>query len=150
MEKISGTKYLSENVKRLTEGLTPHQTYMKFNVSGCTHKKVINGEFKTLSLTVVQKYSLRIGIGFAELFLNPEVAQQYKAWYGESELGYFSQNFDDAVSLLGYTYVELAEKIGRSKNVVGGYASGMTYPRVGDLDRIAEVLGMELADLFLP
>ena len=150
VKKLSSTKYLVENVKNLTAGMTEKQVREELGVHPDTHRKVLNGDISTLSLTVIQRYAINSDIGISELFLHPDLVDQYTAWYRESQLYCFSKNFKDYMDVNGVKPKDVVESMGKTRNIIRGYQNGLYYPRIGDLDRIADVLGVEVADLFLP
>lgn len=148
--KLSSTKYLTENVKSLTDGMAEKQVQEEFGVHPDTHRKVLNGEIERLSLTVIQRYSINSNIGISELFINPKERGKYMPWYHETQLYCFAQNFRDYMDVNGVKPKDVVESMGKTRNIIRGYQNGLYYPRIGDLDRIADVLGVEVADLFLP
>lgn len=50
----------------------------------------------------------------------------------------------------GMTQVELAEKLGKSYNMVNGYVQNRQQPRLEVLYEIAEILKVEVAELLSP
>lgn len=150
MEKISSTRYLRENVKGITEGMSPKQIKEELGVRHNTHERVLAGDTSSLSLTVIQHYAANSGIGISELFIEPKFREKYAEWYGETKLEYFPQNFEDCMHECGFTPKSIEKKMGKNKNMIRGYMNGVSYPRLGDIDHIADVLGVEVADLFLP
>lgn len=51
----------------------------------------------------------------------------------------------------GLTQAEAAERIGVSKEVIGNWERGKTFPKIPNIKKIEEVYGMTYADLiFLP
>lgn len=150
MEKISSTRYLRENVKSITEGMSPKQIKEELGVRHNTHERVLAGDTKALSLTVIQHYAANSGIGISELFIEPKFREKYAEWYGETKLEYFPQNFEDYMHECDFTPKGIEKKMGKNKNMIRGYMNGVSYPRLGDIDHIADVLGVEVADLFLP
>lgn len=150
MEKISSTSYLRENVKNLTEGMTLKQIKEELGVHPNTQERVLTGDISVLSLTVIQRYAANSGIGISELFIEPKFREKYAEWYRETKLEYFPQNFEDYMHECGFTPKGIEKKMGKNKNMIRGYMNGVYYPRLGDIDHIADVLGVEVADLFLP
>ena len=148
--KLSSTKYLVENVKNLTAGMTEKQVREELGVHPDTHRRVLNGEIERLSLTVIQRYSINSNIGISELFINPKERGKYVPWYHETQLYCFAQNFRDYMDVNGVKPKDAVEPMGKTRNIIRGYQNGLYYPRIGDLDHIADVLGVEVADLFLP
>lgn len=150
MGKLSNVKYLTDNVKLLTKGMGLQQVYKDLGVHPNTHSRVLDGDISTLSLTVIQRYAINSDIGISELFLHPDLVDQYTAWYRETQLYCFTQNFNACMEEKGYSPKAVENQMGKHRNIIRGYQNGSGYPRLGDLDRIADVLGVEVADLFLP
>lgn len=148
--RLSSVKYLADNVRLLTKGMSLQQVYKDLGVHPDTHSRVLDGDISTLSLTVIQRYAINSDIGISELFLHPDLVDQYTAWYRESQLYYFAQNFKDYMDVNGVKPKDVVESMGKTRNIIRGYQNGLYYPRIGELDRIADVLGVEVADLFLP
>ena len=148
--ELSSVKYLADNVRLLTKGMSLQQVYKDLGVHPDTHNRVLRGEIEPLSLTVIQRYAINSDIGISELFLHPDLVDQYTAWYRETQLYCFTQNFNACMEEKGYSPKDVVESMGKSKNIIRGYQNGIGYPRLGDLDRVADVLGVEVADLFLP
>lgn len=150
VEKISSVSYLMDNIKNLTDGMTEKQVQEEFGVHPETHKRVLDGEIERLSLTIIQRYSINSNIGISELFIDPKEQGKFKPWYHETQLYCFAQNFRDYMEVNGVKPKDVVESMGKTRNIIRGYQNGLYYPRIGDLDRIADVLGVEVADLFLP
>ncbi len=150
MENISSTRYLRENVKSITEGMSPKQIKEELGIHPNTQERVLTGDTSPLSLTVIQRYAVNSGVGISELFVKPKFREKYAEWYKETKLEYFPQNFEDYIHECGFTPKGIEKKMGKNKNMIRGYMNGVYYPRLGDIDHIADVLGVEVADLFLP
>lgn len=119
------------------------------SVSG-TKKYVDRGD---ITLKKAEDIAELCGLSIGEVFINP--ADQDCEWYFNARLEYFPKNLKDAVAEKRATNAQLAARSVR--NICGvdikqynKYISGRMFPRLKTLQRIADTLGMEVSDLFLP
>jgi transcriptional regulator with XRE-family HTH domain len=55
----------------------------------------------------------------------------------------------DVLETKGIKQVWLAEKLGKSYNMVNSYVQNRTQPSLGDLNRIADILDVDVKDLIV-
>lgn len=95
-------------------------------------------------LGTLEKVARSRGKSIAEMFLAPGVETD---WYRDAALAYLP---DDLAGCAETTYIAVAEKAGVPYRVFWLYLNGSQSPMTNTLQKIADALEMEVADLFLP
>lgn len=88
-----------------------------------------------------------LDLSIGEVLLRPGTDTE---WYVDCDAKYFSANVIAVMDELGVTAKELGKRIGVSSSSVGAWRDGAVIPYSDNLQRLADVLDMEVADLFLP
>lgn len=101
----------------------------------------------TMTLKTVAKIGDLIGLSVAEMMVRPGVETE---WYRESDVKYFCFNLDAYVRDCDMSTLDAAKRIGISRNTLQIYINGGTLPRLPMLQKLADALDVEVADLFLP
>ena len=96
---------------------------------------------------LIARYAYEHGASISEMLLVPGVRTD---WYEDCKVDYFPRNYVKAVEDSGMTIAELARKAGIKDSTVRNIKFNYTIPYSDNLQKIADALEMEVADLFLP
>lgn len=114
------------------------------NVEGL--KKAI-GRGRDVRLPTAEAIAEICGLTIAEAMLAPEITNC--EWYVYADRKYFADNMKMLAEEYG-SNAALAKAIKSYSQVVQKYTAGETEPRLNLLQKMADNLNMEVADLFLP
>lgn len=146
MEKMSDVRYVREHLRRRIEEVDSMTMLAKScGTNRYTLNKVLAG--KDLRLKTVDVLAIGCGKTVAEMFLEPGVKTD---WYREASLEYLPDNLRDAMSDRGLEMRDLEAESGVKWQQVESYLMRETMPMAKTLQKIADALEMEVADLFLP
>lgn len=98
-------------------------------------------------LKTIEKLARCGGRRISEMFLSPGVET---AWYKETELQYLPDNLEAFMNEAELTFAEITARLGVPYQTYRLYLEGSQYPQTNTLQKIAGVLEIEVADLFLP
>ena len=96
---------------------------------------------------LIARYAYEHGRSISEMLLAPGIKTD---WYADCKMDYFPQNYIRAVEESGMTIADLARKAGVKDSTVRNIKFNYTIPFSDNLQKIADALEMEVADLFLP
>lgn len=86
-------------------------------------------------------------LSVAEVLLAPGVETD---WYEEADVDYFGENLRNELKEQGVSVNRLSSETGVAASSIKSYMSGKQFPLSSNLQKIADALDMEVADLFLP
>ena len=98
-------------------------------------------------LNTIEKLARCGGRCIGEMFLTPGVNTD---WYKETELRYLPDNLEAFTNEAELTFAEITARLGVPYQTYRLYLEGSQYPQTNTLQKIADVLEIEVADLFLP
>ena len=96
---------------------------------------------------LIARYAYEHGMSISEMLLTPGTKTD---WYTDCKVDYFPRNYLNAVEESGITSADLARKAGIKDSTVRNIKFNYTIPYSDNLQKIADALEMEVADLFLP
>ena len=143
MERLSHVDHLPAQLARLLEdpGGVKQLSYDS-GVSKNTIYRLLHGS--PCRLGTLEKLARCRDRSIAEMFLVPDVDTD---WYREAALAHLPDNLAECTET---TYIAVAEKVGVPYQVFWLYLTGSQNPMSNTLQKIADALDMEVADLFLP
>lgn len=146
MEKMSDVKYVKDHVRMEVKTFDGITTFAKScGTNRYTVNKVLAG--KDLRLKTVGVLAKGCGNTVAEMFLKPGIKTN---WYREASLEYFPENLQRAMDDRGMQVSDMEAESGVKWQQFESYLLRETMPLTKTLQRIADVLEIEVADLFLP
>lgn len=146
MEKLSDVRYVREHLARRIEEVGSMTMLAKYcGTNRYTLHKVLAR--KDLRLKTVDVLAIGCGKTVAEMFLEPGVKTD---WYREASLEYLPDNLRDAMSDRGLEMRDLEAESGVKWQQIESYLMRETMPLTKTLQKIADALEIEVADLFLP
>ena len=146
MEKMSDVRYVREHLRRRIEEVDSMTMLAKScGTNRYTLNKVLAG--KDVRLKTVGILAQGCGKTIAEMFLSPGVKTY---WYREASLEYLPDNLWSAMTDRGMEMSDLADTMGIKWQQIESYLMCKTMPLTKTLQKIADALEMEVADLFLP
>lgn len=98
-------------------------------------------------LNTIEKLARCGGRRIGEMFLAPGVKTD---WYKETALQYLPDNLEAFTNEAELTFAEITARLGVPYQTYRLYLEGSQYPQTNTLQKIADVLEIEVADLFLP
>lgn len=101
---------------------------------------------KIVTINSVERVANSRGMSISEAFLLPGT---FTDWYIDSDKKYFAENMKKFRLENDLTQLDLAKMAGLKKYVYGLYERKSTVPSVLVMQRIADALGVEIADMFL-
>lgn len=144
MEPMSSVRYLQENVQLLIDAAgSIKQLCEASGLNYDTIKRMQRGI--SCRLTTVDRLARYAGKSIGEMFLRQDVET---AWYQDTRLEYLSKNLDMVMCDLDLK--ELSVALEMPTSAVEKFLSGEVKPMTQTLNRLADCLDMEVADLFLP
>ena len=147
-EPLSHVDYLAPNVQALLdERFDGRVTRMQdqANVNSSAIKKVLAG--KPCRLRTVDKLAEACGMTISDMFLKPGLQTD---WYLDADLVYLTENLVAAAQATDKEYYDVDDVAGTPHGLFKLYAEGVQYPQTNTLQRLADALDEEVADLFLP
>lgn len=146
MEKISDVKYMRDHLRMHIEEVGSMTMLAKScGTNRYTLHKVLAG--KDLRLKTVDVLAKGCGKTVAEMFLAPGIKTD---WYKEATLQYFPDNLWSAMTDRGMEMIDMGAGTGIKWQQIESYLLRETMPLTKTLQKIADALEMEVADLFLP
>lgn len=107
--------------------------------------RITNGYSMVLRSVMIVADALELSVG--EVMLDPSIDV---AWYEETRPEYFMENLRRAMDENGITPVDIERSMAIHSTTVRNWLRGVNMPRIDVLQRIADALDYEVADLFLP
>lgn len=137
--RISHRAFLSQNFRRLVER----------NKDKSADKRVRDIiELNTGTLAAIEECAGAFGATIGEVFQNPSIECN---WYKETRLVYLSYNLEEALKDAGTAaYMIAAQTKTCNATVIYKYVNGSKIPPLERLQEIADVLNLDISDLFLP
>lgn len=147
-EPLSHVDYLALNVQALLDErfagkATRLGKHAQMNPKAI--RRVLAGQ--PCRLQTVDKLAQTCGMAVGEMFLKPGTQTD---WYSNTNLHHFSANLLSAIQEAGQTFHDVDSETGKPHGIIKFYVDGVQYPQTNTLQKIAEALDTEVADLFLP
>lgn len=98
-------------------------------------------------LKTIEKLARCGGRRISEMFLSPGMETD---WYKETAWHHLPDNLEAFTHEAELTFSEISESLGVPYQTYRLYLEGGQYPQTNTLQKIADVLEIEVADLFLP
>ena len=143
--QISHVRWINWHVAELVKSTSTSKVATLYNLDMGRVTKIINGH--PVSFRIIQKIAGSAGLSVAEIMVDPSVKTD---WYREAEVKYFSENINRAMEEAGVSSKDIQASMAISAASVIRWRSGSGFPMSDKLQRIADALGYEVADLFLP
>ena len=152
--QISNVSNLYSNARLYLSDIVVSKTLKTFGISKTVYKKLMAGNVDTLNLITVSRLADNLGLGISELFINPEDVDTYHCWYSESDVRYFVNNLTAYVAETGLSQAKLCRIAGLERHTVSRLINQQdaigSLPMLGNLQKLADALQVEVADMFLP
>lgn len=146
MSRISDVGYLAaqlENIVNLYGGIK--EFMVASGAKKQTLRRIMLG--KSCRLSTVERLAKYDDKSISEMFLEPDVETE---WYRDSALVYLPKNIQKLSEASEMDIETIAGCASILPQTYELYMAGMMYPMTNTLQRIANVLEVEVADLFLP
>lgn len=138
-QRISHRAFLSQNFRRLLDGHKDKQ------VDKRVHEII---ELNTGALAVIDECASALGTTIGEVFQNPAIECN---WYKETRLVFLSWNLEEALRDARESAYTIAAKTKTcNTSAIYKYVNGTKLPPLANLQEIADVLNVDISDLFLP
>lgn len=95
----------------------------------------------------VERVAESMGMSISEAFLLPGT---FTDWYIDSDKKYFAENMKRLRLEKGWSKSKLSECAGIISNTIYKCEDSLGFPSVKNMQKIADALGVEIADMFLP
>ena len=152
--QISNVSNLYSNARLYLSDIGVAETLKTFCISKTVYKKLMGGIINTLNLLTVSRLADNLGLGISELFIDPEDIDTYHCWYAETDVKYFVNNLTAYVAESGLSQAKLCRTAGLERHTVSRLINQQdaigSLPMLGNLQKLADALQVEVADLFLP
>ena len=147
-EPLSHVDYLAPNMQALLDErfdgkITRLSNQAQVNPSAI--KKVLAG--KPCRLRTIDKLAKACGMTISDMFLKPGLQTD---WYLDADLEYLIDNLVASAQAVDKEYHDVDDIAGTPHGLFRLYAEGVQYPQTNMLQRLADALDEEVADLFLP
>lgn len=146
-EKISDVRYLSVRLQAYVEANGTYRASELMNSSNADIKKYCSGG--RMKMITLDNLTELLGLSVAELMLIPGMEDDLE-WYRDASREYLHDNLRSYAKAAGITQKELSHLTGIDRRSVNNYFCGQVYPMTDKLQSMADALGVEVADLFLP
>ncbi len=149
---ISHVDNINRNLARELNKMDSDEVRMR---TGFTYHEVVKYSvvMPASRLGTVERFAGAFGVSVAELMLIDGVETN---WYEEASIDYLGENLRRYRKELGLTQTDLAERLTDDRTVltkmsgISCYEQGVRFPTVGVTQALADALGVEVADLFVP
>lgn len=152
--QISNVSKLHRNAILYLSDMGVLEAQQTFGISKTVYKKLMGGNINTSNLITISRLSDKLGLGISELFIDPEDVETYHCWYGETDVKYFVNNLTACVAESGLSQAKLCRLAGLERHAVSRLINQQdaigSLPKLGNLQKLADALQVEVADLFLP
>ncbi|MEE0434442.1 MAG: helix-turn-helix transcriptional regulator [Peptococcaceae bacterium] len=146
MEQLSHVDNLAAQMQRLVAGSDSVVALARESKTNSgTIRRIEQGY--ACRLKTIEKLARCGGRCIGEMFLTPDVNTD---WYKETALQYLPDNLEAFTNEAELTLSEISERLGVPHQIYQLYLKGGQYPQTNTLQKIADVLEIEVADLFLP
>ena len=153
-DQISNVSNLYSNARLYLSDIGVAETLKMFGISKTVYKKLMAGNVYTLNLLTVSRLADNLGLGISELFIDPEDIDTYHCWYAETDVKYFVNNLTAYVAESGLSQAKLCRTAGLERHTVSRLINQQdaigSLPMLGNLQKLADALQIEVADMFLP
>lgn len=147
-EPLSHVDYLAPNVQALLDERFDGRVTRLSNqaqVDSRSIKKILAG--KPCRLRTIDKLAETCSMTISDMFLKPGLQTD---WYLDAHLNYLSENLVTSAQAVDKEYHDVDDVVGTPHGLFKLYVEGVQYPQTNTLQKIAEALDIEVADLFLP
>lgn len=143
--QISHVRWINWHVAELVKSTSISKVATLYNIDMGHVTNIINGH--PIGFRIMQKIAGSAGLSVAEIMVDAAIKTD---WYHEADVRYFAINLKKAMEEAGVTPKDIQASMTISVSSVNRWRSGAGYPLSNMLQRIADALGYEVADLFLP
>ena len=152
--QISNVSKLHRNAILYLSDMGVLEARQLFELSPTVYKKLMAGKVDSLNVITISRLADKLGLGISELFIDPDDVNAYHYWYAETDVKYFVNNLSAYIADVGISQAKLCRLAGLERHTVSRLlkqqdATG-SLPRLGSLQKLADALQVEAADLFLP
>lgn len=144
--KISNADYVLDHLRDFVDSEDIYKVSLLLSVNSGTVSNWLDRK-TMMNLKTVVKIGDLMGMSVAEMMVRPGVETE---WYREADVKYLALNLDNYVEELCESKAYMAHRLGIAKSTLQAYMYGGTKPRLPMLQKMADVLDVEVADLFLP
>lgn len=144
--KISNADYVLDHLRDFVDSEDIYKVSLLLSVNSGTVSNWLDRK-TMMNLKTVVKIGDLMGMSVAEMMVRPGIETE---WYREANVKYFCFNLDAYVRDCGMSTLDAAKRIGISSNTLQCYINGGALPRLSMLQKLADALDVEVADLFLP
>ena len=152
--QISNVSNLYSNARLYLSDMGVAEALKMFCISKTVYKKLMGGIIDTLNLLTVSRLAANLGLGISELFINPEDVDTYQCWYAETDVKYFVNSLTACVAESGLSQAKICRIAGLERHTVSRLINQQdaigSLPTLGNLQKLADALQVEVADMFLP
>ena len=152
--QISNVSNLYSNAILYLSDIDVSKTLKAFGISKTVYKKLMAGNVDTLNLITVSRLAGNLGLGISELFIDPDDVNAYHCWYAGTSVKYFVNNLTAYVAESGLSQAKICRIAGLERHTVSRLINQQdaigSLPMLGNLQKLADALQIEVADLFLP
>lgn len=145
-DMISNTGYVFDHLKEFVDSDGIYKVSLLLSVNSGTVSNWLDRK-TMMNLKTVVKIGDLMGMSVAEMMVRSGVETE---WYREADVKYLALNLDNYVEELCESKAYMAHRLGIAKSTLQAYVYGGTKPRLPMLQKMADVLDVEVADLFLP
>lgn len=146
MKQLSHVDHLAAQMKRVVAGSDSILALARESgTNPGTIRRIEQGY--ACRLKTIEKLARCGGRCIGEMFLMPGVDTD---WYKETALQYLPYNLEVWTNESKLTFAEIADGLGMPYQTYRLYLDGSQYPQTNTLQKIADELEIEVADLFLP
>lgn len=147
VDNISDVKWMSVRLKAYVEAHGVKEVAQFMHSSRSNVCRFCSG-VRMKMITAINLSDL-IGLSIAELMLRPGLEDEIE-WYVDASPEFLQHNLRSYAHDAGITRIDLACLAGITSSSINGYFCGRAYPTTDKLQSMADALGVEVADLFLP
>lgn len=144
-DQISHVRWANWHVAELVKSTSTSKVAKFYNLGMARVEEIINGH--PVGFRVIQKIAGSAGLSVAEIMVDPSVKTE---WYRETDIKYFSVNLKKAMEEAGVSSKDIQAPTAICAATVAKWRSGSGFPMSDNLQKLADTLEMEVADLFLP
>lgn len=150
VNQISNVSNLYSNARLYLSDMGVLEARRTFGISKTVYKKLMGGSINTLNVLTVSRLADKLGISISELFIDPDDINTYHYWYADTDVKYLATNLSACVADMGLSQAEVCRLSGLERHTISRMGTIGSLPRLGNLQKLADALQVEVADLFLP
>lgn len=145
-DQLSHVSYANDHIKAMVQELGSCK--VAGLLGNCAQERVEQfARGGRMSYRTMVAMGRELGLSIGEVLLRPGVDT---AWYADTDARYFADNLEAIMRDMGISSVTLGKRVGVNSSSVNAWREGKAIPYSDNLQRLADALDMEVADLFLP